>query len=309
MKILPSNFRHWAQEKIKSLNAQHATHLATQFSYICRAEYLNGCAINSNMQGISNEKYCGNEIIVSLTTHGRRLHETYLAIESIMQQTLKPNRIILWLSDDFKNIDIPRVLQRQQKRGLEIRFCKDIRSYTKLIPALMNFPSSTIITIDDDQLYHFDLLENLVNAHKNHPKMIFCGRMHRMRLLAKDKLEKYSKWTLGYEDFDISPLNFPVGVGGVLYPPNCFNEEIFNENIFLEICKYADDIWFKAMALLNGVRSQKVFTHNKNGKDHLRIENSQYTALSYINRSQGMNDVQLKMVFDKYNLYEKLFDN
>jgi hypothetical protein len=57
------------------------------------------------------------------------------------------------------------------------------------------------------------------------------------------------------------------------------------------------------MALLNGVMAQRVFTH-----DSLSNNNAQYISLSRINNGKKMNDVQLKAVFDKYNLYDKLVD-
>ena len=52
--------------------------------------------------------------------------------------------------------------------------------------------------------------------------------------------------------------------------------------------------------------SKKIFTHSKNGTDHFNIENTQCTALSQINVDKNMNDKQLKAVFDKYDLYDKL---
>jgi len=303
---LKTRLKNWIQKKIKAINDQHVTDIANQFACIYKAEHLHNLAQNYNFQGTSSENYCDNEIIVSLTTYGSRLYDVYLSIESIMQQTLKPNKIILWLSNEFKNIDLPRVLLKQQERGLEIKFCKDIKSYKKLIPTLINFPSATIITIDDDNLYYPDLIENLVNAHRKEPNTILCARMHRMKLVAKNKLEKYAKWTQLYDGFDISPLNFPTGVGGVLYPPRCFNEEVVNEAVFLDICQTADDIWFKAMALLNDTMSKKIFTHNKNGTDHFTLDNTQNTSLLQINVEKGMNDIQLQAVFDRYNLYGKL---
>lgn len=285
-------------------------------AYSSRAEYLTTKVLNCSESGVSDKIYCSEEIIVSLTTHGRRLYEVYLAIESIMQQTMKPNRIILWLSDELKNSSLPLVLQKQQKRGLDIRYCKDILTYTKLIPALKAFPQAVIITIDDDCLYHFDLIENLFNAYygkkrkgKESPKLVHCARMHRMKLIDKNTLEKYKKWELNYSNFDISPLNFPTGVGGVLYPPNCFNEEVFNEKVFMDICKYADDVWFKSMALLNGTHAQKIYTHNKNGEDYLDNLNVQDIRAGLINWDKEMNDVQLKAVFDKYNLYDRLIES
>jgi len=303
---IKTNLKQWFQKKIRYINSLFADYLIDRFSYTNRSEHLTNCALNSSEQGISNEKYCDNEIIVSLTTYGTRLYEVYLAIESIMQQSIKPNRIVLWLGDEMKNETIPQVLRNQQNRGLEIKYCKDIKSYKKLIPALTAFPSAAIITIDDDHLYHFDLIENLINAHRKNPRMVYCAKMHRMKLLKNNELEKYAKWTAKYEFFDVSPLNFPTGVGGVLYPPNCFNEEVFNEKVFMDICAFADDVWFKAMSLLNGVMAQRIFTHNKKDDEHLRNETAQYSSLSQINIDKQMNDIQLRAVFDKYNLYEKL---
>jgi len=303
MGIFQSKVNKWMQKKILGANHLFAEYLSDYFSYINRAEYLNHCVLNSNASGISSEKYCSTEVIVSLTTYDRRLYEVYLAIESIMQQTLKPNKIILWLADELKNNDMPKTLKKQQDRGLEIKYCKDILSYKKLIPALKEFPSAVIITIDDDHLYHFDIVENLIAAHNKKPTLVFGAAMRRMKLLHKNKLEKYSKWAR-HESFDISPLNFSVGMGGVLYPPNCLNEEVFNENVFMDICKYADDTWFKSMALLNGTMAQKVLTHINFAKEHLRNNSTQHTTLTTINKS--MNDIQLKAVFDKYSLYDLL---
>ena len=119
------------------------------------SEELTEKALFSKELGINREKVCEHEVIVSLTTYGKRLYDVYLPIESIMQGSLKPNRIILWISEDLKGKELPITLQRQQKRGLDIRYCKDIRSYTKLVPALKCFPNACIITIDDDLIYNY----------------------------------------------------------------------------------------------------------------------------------------------------------
>ena len=305
---MKEKIKHFIQKKIKNLNDLSADYLVDRISYVNRTEYLSNCALNCITPGISNDKYCDNDIIVSLTTYGRRFYDVYLAIESIMQQTMKPNKIILWLGDDLKNTEIPIVLKNQEKRGLNIRYCKDIGPYKKLIPALRAFPTAAIITIDDDHLYNLDLIENFVTAYKKNSKLIYCARMHRMKLINENKLELYENWNSCHENFDASPFNFPTGAGGVLYPPDCFNNEVFNEEVFMDICKYADDIWFKAMALLNGTFSQKIFTHNKSGKDYLsnNIANND-NALYHINVLKKMNDAQLEAVFNKYNLYAYLY--
>ena len=123
-------------------------------------------ALSYSENGITKEQYGDSQIIVSLTTHGKRIYDVHATIESIMQGSVRPNRIILWISEDYRNTILPLTLQKQQKRGLEIEYCKDIRSYTKLIYALKKYPDASIVTIDDDIIYPHDLLEHLVNAHR-----------------------------------------------------------------------------------------------------------------------------------------------
>ena len=89
--------------------------------------------LDEKEKSILNKKN-NNNITVSLTTFGKRIDDVYLAIESIAKQTLKPNRVILWLSkDEFFNKKLPITLTNLQKRGLEIKYCKDLKSYNKII--------------------------------------------------------------------------------------------------------------------------------------------------------------------------------
>lgn len=263
--------------------------------------------LHSQESGITDEKYCAHDIIVSLTTYSKRIYDVHLTIESIMEQTMKANRIILWLDYSFENLPLPKALQLLQKRGLEIEYCKDIRSYKKLIPALKKYPDDAIITIDDDVLYEFDLLEKLIMAYQEDPSYIYCNRYHLMLPNGKGKLLPYMQWKWTYTNQDASIWNFPTGVGGILYPPHSLDEEVFNEETFLDICKYADDVWFKAMAMKKGTLSKKVYTHNLKGEEYFLNEEVQDIGLSLIN-TQGaiLNDKQIEAVFTKYNLYQLL---
>lgn len=273
--------------------------------YAQKSFQLTQSVLNSQTSGISDRDYTGKgiQVIVSLTTYGKRLYEVYLTIESIMQQTIKPNKIVLWLADDLKSVKLPETLIHQRRRGLDIRFCKDIKSYKKLIPSLKEFPEDIIITVDDDILYRYDLIENLLNGYLENPDYIYCSRLHRMKLLSSNRLDSYNKWEWEYQGLDVSPLNFPTTGAGTLYPPHCFPNEVFNESVFLNICKYGDDIWFKAMALLNGTLAKKVYTHTPMYLDNNFVHD---TALCNINVSKGGNDKQLKAVFDYYDLYKFL---
>lgn len=255
--------------------------------------------------GITKDKYCDHDFIVSLTTYGDRIYDVALTIESIMDQTMKANRIVLWIDNSFKNKRLPNALRLLENRGLEIMYCKDIRSYTKLVPSLREFPNDAIITIDDDVFYNNDLLDKLISSYLEDSSYIYCTQYHRIDFDDKGRIKPYTQWICRHSDREPSPLNCFLGTAGVLYPPHALDDEVFNENVFLDICKYADDIWFHAMAIKKGTLAKKVFTHDYYGIEYL--ENPHFMqGLCVVNEWQGMNDVQLHAVFEKYNLYSLL---
>lgn len=301
------NTRHALQENERML--KKLQRLTGEIRLHQRMDFLRDKTLSATDIGISDERYADCEVIVSLTTFGKRIYDVYLAIESIMQGTIKPNRIILWLSEqEFEGKTLPKTLEMQQKRGLEIRFCEDIGSYTKLLPALHSFPNACIITIDDDLMYEYDIVERLVHAHEEDKNAVCACRVHRVKLDGNNKLKSYMKWDLTVvEGEKNSPFLFPTGVGGVLYPPNCFSAEVFNKDVYSSICPYADDIWFYAMELLNDIKVVHVYTGYPEGY-YLLLPSSSIDALSKENTNvvNCRNDVQINAVFEKYNLYDKL---
>ncbi len=262
--------------------------------------------LNDEKSGVAKQKYTAADVIVSLTSYGRRMKEAALAIESIMQQTMKANRIVLWLAhEDYKHI--PQSLKMQQLRGLEIMECDDLLSYKKIIPSLRNFPNDVIITIDDDVFYSPDVLEHLITAYLEAPQHIHCSRAHRIKKDASENILPYRQWSWNISETGPNRLNFFTGCGGVLYPPHCLDEEVLNESVFMKICKHADDVWLNAMALRKGTMVSKVQTSVSNGEDFVLNETAQVDGLFQMNTmDQMLNDVQLKKVFEKYSLLSEL---
>lgn len=275
--------------------------------FLVKRDALQQGILHIGEKGTSEEKYCEYDIVVSLTSYGRRLREVALTIESIMEQTMKANRIILWLAEEEKSQSLPHSLRLLQKRGLEVYYCKDIRSYKKLIPTLKMCPNDAIITIDDDVFYEYDVLENLIEAHLKSPNCVQAHYTHIVEKTEDGEIKPYVSWKRGEYGFEPDFKVFPVGVGGVLYPPHCFDEEVFNEDCFMGICKYGDDIWFKAMSIRNGVKAAVVFSHHKYGEDFIVNQSEQGTGLWNVNvHGESLNDTQLRNVFEKYNLINKV---
>lgn len=269
-------------------------------------EELTTVALSELKSGLSDEKYGGSEVIVSLTTHGKRIYEVHAAIESIMQGSVKPNRIVLWVSEDYRKIILPLTLQKQMERGLEIRYCKDIRSYTKLIPALKEYPKASIITIDDDIIYPHDLLECLIDAHIKYPECICANWIREFPRELEEKYISLLKWPQLFDTDEISERFFFEGFAGVLYPPHSLDAEVFNESVFLDICKYADDVWFNAMALKAGTKVKYAWRHYSIAS-FIFNEGVQSVALQNVNnKGELLNDVQIKAVYGKYGLWRKL---
>lgn len=269
-----------------------------KISYNQKLFWLQDKILHDKSLGISKDKIADKEVIVSLTTYGERFYQVYITIESLMQQTIKANKIILWLDDSFANRPLLPILKRQIERGLEIRYCKDLGSYKKLIPTLKEFPESIIITVDDDVIYNIRTIEKLVTAYNHNPHFIYCNRMHRIKLEDSTVLP-YRKWEKGIMDTKESILNFPVGIGGVLYPPHCFNNEIFNEEFFLKNCPNGDDIWFKAMALLNNFHAKRAevsFTQD----DYMENDLLSPRGLQKENVGKNLNDIKFSNVYDTY---------
>ena len=270
-----------------------------------RSNSLLNMALSSTESIVSLSASNEPELIVSFTTYNKRIHDVHLVIESIAQQTLKSNRLILWLDEDEFTLEtIPLVLHKQIARGLEVRFCPNYKSYKKLIPTLKLFPNANIITIDDDILYPHDMVEMLTIEHKRNPTTIIGHRAHKINV-SDNKILPYQFWENETKNHQSSNLCFITTGGGTLFPVNSFNSEVLNVEVFLSLCPNADDVWFKAMALLNNTGCKKVNDDRDFFNRFLLLSNSQDIALYRTNIIN--NDIQLKAVFDYYDLHKKFF--
>lgn len=240
-------------------------------------------------------------LIVSLTSYEERFSDLEISLYSLLNQSIKPDRIILWLSDELDGInDLPYEITRYIKNGLEIRFVKDIRSYTKAIYALKEFPDALIVTADDDIYYPKDWLEKLYHSYIANPKDIQVHRAHRIKI-NEGEIAPYESWDKHVEEESARYDNFLTGVGGVLYPPNCFSKEVLREDIFLKYAPYADDIWFWVMALINNRKIRVVKNHIKS------LSCTDFWGQIFKNKktlyglnSKGENDKQLQSLMKLY---------
>ncbi len=239
-----------------------------------------------------------NEVVVSLTSYGARINTVHLTLLSLLNQSVKPSKLILWLAEDeFTLEQLPNKLLALRQYGLEIAFCPDIRSYKKLIPALTQYPQASHVTFDDDILYPYRQLEQLLVAHQQSPDCVICHRAHAITSDSHGKILPYLQWLYDSKETQASKKLMPVGIGGILYPVGSLNDEVLNQQAFMKHCPQADDLWFKAMAVKNNTLT-KLVDMPMPYENYLHIPDSQINSLWQSNINK--NDQQLAAILTAY---------
>ncbi len=193
-----------------------------------------------------------SRLIVSLTTYPARISSVWITVTSLLQQTKKPGKVVLWLAvEQFPDRRIPKSLKRLERRGLEIRFCEDIKSHKKYYYAMREYPDYFIITADDDILYPEDHIERLWRGHEKYPDAVICHWSHRIEFDEGDNFIPYDDWPDNKEETP-SWATLAVGCNGILYPPGVLPGEAFQKQNILRYALYTDDLWLKCMEILNG---------------------------------------------------------
>ena len=241
------------------------------------------------------------KLVVTLTSYPDRFHNLPLTLASLCLQSVKPDHIVLWIAREDKEQLTPEI-KAFKSSGVEIRFCEDLKSYKKVIPALKAFPGAFLVTADDDLYYRNDWLEGLVAQWDGDEKHVVAHRAHRIRYEEDGTLAPYKNWGWEYrEETDASELNFPTSGMGALYPPGVFSSDVTDSNLFLKLAPTADDIWLYWMARLNGAE----FSITPYKHPMVEWPGMNQTALWKTNILDGANDRQIRNMMRVYSFPDK----
>lgn len=204
--------------------------------------------------GVSRAARRRPKVIVSLTSFPARIPTLHVCVDSLLSQSLKPDKVLLWLAEEEfpgRERDLPSELLALKKRGLTIRWCENLRSYKKLIPALKEYPRDIIVTADDDNRYAPQWLERLYVSYRADPTCVHCHRVTRFY-----PCEGHFEIVPGGASYYGTPslLNKQVGLGGVLYPPDVLHPDVMRRDLFEALAPTSDDIWFWLTGVLRGTR-------------------------------------------------------
>lgn len=236
-------------------------------------------------------------LILSLTSFPARYATLELTLKSLLQQSVRPDRVILWITKEHQDSLTPKILALRAA-GLEIGDCDNsLRSHNKYIHSRRLYPDAFIATADDDTYYWPGWLAELIADYDPQQRVIPCHRVHRIALGADGRPAPYRHWQWEAPALAADALVFPTGVGGVLYPPGCLHAEVDDTERILALCPRADDIWLYWMAQRQGF----LFRRTTQGRSLHHWLSSQAQGLMWGNvfAADG-NDEQIKAMIEAF---------
>lgn len=198
------------------------------------------------------------DAIISFATYGKRINSPliYRFLDSLVHQDCNiRHRIVanIWKRDyDEAPEKFKQYLRDNNIEVLTSDF--NWKPHLKYVMSMQKYKDVPVVTVDDDMVYRKDMLQLLHAEHKKNPGTIICGHAKRIDWDSEGNTNKYTSWP-NFQDSSCPRDDIlPVGVGGVLYPP--------------EFCKLIDDCTTKKIMEMGVLDRDDFFLH------HLAIMNS-----------------------------------
>lgn len=260
------------------------------------------------IQNLSIEELCLNKskreqiLTCTLTTFPDRIETVQYTIKSLFNQSVKPDRIILWLaSSEFEHVELPESLHVLVQRGLEIRYCDNYfghKRYYKLIEEQKE--NECIIMFDDDIIFPYYLIERLYDKWKEFPECIICER-GQVITFDGENIVNPGFWSSISSEGIISPsykiLASPGG--GCLLPPRALYKDAINPALFSKYALKTGDVWLMFQALQNNT---SIIRTHKLHRTFIQYETTQTVQL-------GKEAIYKGRYMETFNVLAKLYTN
>ncbi len=278
------------------------------------------------------------KIIVSLTTIPSRLNLLIPVINSIINQTIRPDEIVLVLpqksfreqKDDINDpyeftVAIHRYLTENNITLLRPE--KDYGPIMKILPVILREKErktdNIVISIDDDKVYFNNTIEDLVNCYKRTKSV--CARKGSVLLFQTNDINNLTRQhvlekPLRSADFNENDkqINFIYGTGGVLYCPSFFNDNILEEVEKIEKVHkealFVDDVLLSVFLMKTNIKMyiaktekndfQKRFDNVKCGVMDPSTISQNINRLALINSANGGHNNVSTVFYFKNEIFE-----
>ncbi len=217
-----------------------------------------------------------------MTTWSKRIGNVPIVIDSILKNSLKPDIIVLNLSEEEfprKELELPEsITELVRNKTIEIIWTPgNLKAFKKFIPTLKKYPNDAILAIDDDFIYPSDFIESFISRHQEIPNSPLSGN-----------------------PFIINGANAHCGCASLVKADyyGTYLDDLLDETV-LEL--KMDDIFYVFCAALNGVHYQfvgKLFYTNMRpiGKSEGLSDNGRDSA------NDAMSEYLVDKIIDKYHI-------
>lgn len=193
-----------------------------------------------------------NKITVNITTTHNRLNLCSQTLWSLLNQSVLPEKIVVWVSKEAYLID--QGIDREPdwvrdlnkiKNLIEFRWTANTGPYRKLFPALATASEDQIIVYaDDDTIYKENWLHLLVSKFQEHnEEKIVASRIRLSRRNLFGRHKTYMLWPVSQKEIELDRDYLITGVGGVILKKKHIREAFLNNQDYLKVCPKSDDFW------------------------------------------------------------------
>ncbi len=241
------------------------------------------------------------KIVISMTTHDERLRTVYLALKSLMHQTMKADEIFLYLAKGSGDGELTREEELKKAGVIIIRGLEDLTCHKKYYYAMKEKQDSVIITADDDSIYDKCFVESLFAKHRCFSDAVICKFGERIRY-KEDEIMPYNTWNDCAASVEPETQICIKSYAGVLYPIGKYRMELLDKDSFLLLSEYNDDLWITACLQELGIR-----VYNMCDNQAQIIEETQEVALWNGDITSRRNDKYVKNLREYFRkAYRKL---
>jgi hypothetical protein len=231
---------------------------------------------------------------ISLTSWRPRLPDLPLVLLTLLQQTLRPKEIVVWLTVEDHNAFAGNIREQFGKFGVRFQICDDLKVHTKWLPMIEEGHHKPFVICDDDIIYPREWFAAL--AAEDRPDAYVGGKCHRIVVEPNGLVAPYSAWEKQIRtDGQPSHSIFITGCGGAVIHPDRISHRFLDRAEIRRVCPRADDIWLKAAHLAAGIPCYKT----RYSFPCLELPGTDESGLAISNVDSGGNDEQIRNL-DQY---------
>ncbi len=244
---------------------------------------------------VDGRKVCDYRI--SLTSWHPRLPELPLVLLTLLNQTLRPKEVVVWLTAQDEVALAGPVKELFGAFGVRFAVCDDLKQHKKWLPMIEEGQREPFVICDDDIIYPREWFAALVA--EDCSDVYVGGKCHSITFNSDKAVNSYSAWDKQIRtDGQPSHLTFITGCGGGIIHPQRISLRFLDRSEMFKQCPRSDDLWLKAAHLAQGIPCYK--THYS--FPCLELPGADESGLAVSNVDQGGNDRQIQNLEQYFSL-------